>query len=241
MSDLQLIKSSDLNVLKTLSEHLLYNIYSSEDLKNKKDGNFNPEYLLFVLFVLRSDIPIGRIAVYENSHIRFAANNALLFGNFECIADNDVVGLLFKEVERFANDNGYFSLIGPINGSTWDNYRLPLESGYPRFFTEEIFKNYYSRLLEDNKFEMLAEYYSTIISNLNTIVNDTVQTRDMLLNSSGLKVRSISKENFVEDIEMIYHFSMEAFSRNYLFSPISKSYFIEKYLPLKQIIDFLNI
>jgi len=237
MSDFRLIKLTEISAIGTLSADLLKNIYTPEELNGKNDGNFNPEYLLFVLFVNRAELPLGRLAIYENPFIRVATNNALILGNFECIADREVADLLFKEAERFAKENAYSSLIGPINGSTWDNYRIPLESEYPRFFTEEIFKNYYSKLFEEFNFEILTEYYSGIIYNLNDIGNNSIQPRETFTNSSGLKIRSISKENFVEDIEMIYHFCMDAFSKNYLFSPISKFYFVEKYLPLKQYID----
>ena len=237
MSGLQIIKVTDMGTIEVLSLDLIKNIYTAKELQNKYDNNFNLEYLSFVIFVLNARQPIGRLSVYENPHIRVAESNALVVGNFECISDQKVASLLFQEAEKFATENDYSAIIGPINGSTWDNYRLPLEGIYPRFFTEEYFKNYYPNLFRQNEFEILTEYYSTIISDLNKYLNSFEDKRDIFLNASGLQVRGISKENFIADMELIYDFTMETFSGNYLFSPVSGAYFIEKYLPVKQFID----
>lgn len=237
MSTLQVKRVTEINVIEALSVDLLKNIYTSHELENKTDNNYSREYLAFVIFVIKGQNPVGRLAVYENQQIRQAESNALVIGNFECINDKDVAAVLFQEAELFAEENSYSALIGPINGSTWDNYRLPVEGVHPRFFTEELLKNYYPIHFRQNKFEILTEYYSTIISNLNEYISDLEPPRDIFLNSSGLQVRGISKENFQEDMKLVYKFSMDLFSSNYLFSPVSETYFLKKYLPIKQFID----
>ena len=237
MSDLCIIKLTDLDSIFALSDTLLKNIYTHEELSIKNNKNFNPDYLQFVIFVLKGDLPLARLAIYENGQIRVALNNALVIGNFESVNDKQVVDLIFGEAEKYAKENNYASLVGPINGSTWDNYRLPVESNYPLFFTEEIYKNYYSDLFCISGFELLTEYYSTGISDLASIVHEPIHPRQTFFLNSGIQVRSISKEKLEGDLELIYHFSMQKFSKNYLFSSIPKSYFIAKYLPLKQYID----
>ncbi len=237
MSELHIIKVNDIAVVNKLSEQLLKTIYSPEELKFKKDAGYDPEYLSHVIFVVKDEVPLARTAIYTNPFIRASAKNALTMGNFECVYDTEVAEKTFGEVELFAKQNSYSSIIGPVNGSTWDNYRLSMEGNYPRFFTEELFKNYYSSLFINSGFDILTEYYSTLISDIHLIVEEQDKARDTFLVSTGLNFRGISKESFLVDLEKIYHFAMDAFSGNYLFSPLSRSYFIEKYLPLQQFID----
>ena len=237
MSALRIVQYFDSVSAQSLSEKLLHSIYTESELKVKIPDNFNHEYLKFILFVLLEDVPLARLAVYENKYITHAGKRVLIIGNFECTDNHFAATRIFKEAAVFATKYAYSFVIGPINGSTWDNYRLPVENEYPLFFSEDQFKNYYIDLFTSNGYKVVTEYYSTLISDLHTIIFNKNKSREKFFIESGFQVRGISKDHFKQDVELIYTFSMQAFSQNYLFSPVSKSYFISKYLPFKDLID----
>ncbi len=237
MIHLKNITPTDIQFAYVLSEKLLINLYSTEELLIKHKPQFNNEYLVSVYFVMECDEVLAQFALYYNPFIQLEQKKVLCIGNVECIDNAEVAKYLFDAASDYAFKNGFQKLIGPINGSTWDDYRIPINFDFPMFFTEDIYKQYYPRLFIEAGFEVLAEYVSTQIPDLNTIAQANNPQRADYFIQNGIHVRNISLENYENEINTIFNFSMKAFSSNYLFSPISELHFREKYLPLKKILN----
>lgn len=53
------------------------------------------------------------------------------------------------------------------------------------------------------------------------------------LRTSGISLRTLSRENFVGDLTRIHDLSLVSFTRNFLYTPLSREAFLAQYLPLK--------
>ena len=138
--------------------------------------------------------------------------------------------------EILHNDHDCNQVIGPMNGNTWLKHRLVIESnGRKPFLMEPIEPDFYKDAFENAGFEQLSTYCSHL-------VDLTLPQRDTSLllkkfKTRGITIRSVSKENFEQDLIAIFQLSLLSFSNNYLYTPISQESFIGKYLESREMID----
>src|SRR5690606_18785950 len=89
--------------------------------------------------------------------------NALLFGFFEA-SNSTIATELLNTIEEIAIQNDLDKVIGPINGSTWYNYRLMDSFENNAFLGEEITPIKYNEYLKSNHFKILKSYTSNMAS-----------------------------------------------------------------------------
>ena len=192
-----------------------------------KTGDIPHTFLLNCIIVYKDKQPVARTAVYQNPHLRIENEKILLAGAFECIDDESVARYLFAIVEKISVAHGCRFIVGPMNGTTWEDYRLPLSTNHRWFFTETKYLSYYPRLWESAGFRAFHKYYSSIAD-----INDSYD-----IDIPGSKIRNIDLARFDEELGAIYDMSMKSFTENVFFSPIEREQFIAKYQQLKRFID----
>lgn len=209
------------------SNDLLNRIYASEMLL-KKNKSVPPKYLSCCIVVFKEAVPLARIALYDNPYLEGKDGAMLIAGGFESIDDVTVVEYLFSIVEAKANELSKKMIIGPMNGSTWEDHRFCISGSDHIFFPEPVYPDYYYRLWMQCGFNIFNRYYSAAagikMSNGHEV-------------HSSFSIRHIDPDKFEEELKAIYRLSMKAFEGNILFSPIDEAAFIQKYLAVKKYID----
>lgn len=211
-------------------------IYSADSLRFKIHETINNEFLAACFVLVSGGKVQARAALYDNPYLCFQNKKAACIGNYESVNDKDVAAALLSHLACAAHKQGAKILIGPMNGSTWDTYRFSLHHDYPPFFLEPYHHLYYNEHFTHNGFDLIAGYSSGLETDLK--YNDgAIAERERELKKDGVTFRNIDSRQFEKELEKIYHFNAVAFRSNFLYTPISKTAFIAKYLETKTIID----
>ena len=136
---------------------------------------------------------------------------------------------------QLLKEQGCELAIGPIDGSTWRNYRFVSEGDAPAFFLEPSNPKAYPQQWQNAGFLTLASYYSV----LQTDLNPAEHTRGCLakLKSKGIEIRQLNREKLDAELEAIFELSLKSFAQNFLYTPISKDEFIAQYT---QVLPYLK-
>jgi len=123
--------------------------------------------------------------------------------------------------------------IGPMDGNTWRSYRLITERGSePPFFLELDHPPALPEQFRNSGFAPLAEYTSALADDLD--VTDPRMARiEHRMRERGIMLRSMRIESLDEDLRHIYAVSITSFQRNFLFTPLPESEFMEQYRPIQ--------
>lgn len=212
---------------------------------NKEDFLKFPKVLYFNdPFYTTKDEDISKcekiFIVKENDKILaragFISSKKAQLAFFEAENNLEAVEYLFSEVKKYAKSKGYDYLIGPINGSTWKKYRITLPSDNPPFLLDNYNKPYYAELFEKCGFETIANYTSTICTNLDKDYS-RLEKFNSIFERKGVKIRKFDTANFDRDIQKIYDVSIKSFVNNFLYTPIEFDDFYKMYEPVKSFLD----
>ena len=136
---------------------------------------------------------------------------------------------LFNEVFEELKKEGIETIIGPLNGTTWNTYRYVTEKGSRRQFLLEPWNEDYSvSLFEKLGFKPLAGYISTVMEGM-----DSDGRRNL-----NKKIEKLKKFDYYKDITVksaenenkVYDLTVEAFKNNFLYSKLEKEIFLKMYL-----------
>ena len=219
-----------------LFEQLPMQLYPEAVVRQNGPDNLNLEFLEACYVVVERDQPKARAALYSNPHLTYQNWPAACVGNFECVEDDRIANRLFNAVAEGAKRIGAAYLIGPMNGSTWDNYRLSTHHDNAPFFMEPYHHLYYNDYFKRAGFFALSRYFSSIDTQL---VHDqpAVLQRGVALENAGLTMRHIDLDDFDNELNKLYPFVSKAFRKNFLYTPISRKAFVEKYRKARPVID----
>lgn len=215
-----------------LFEKVLNKIYPEQALPLKKIEGINFQFFHKAYIILQNEEAIGRCILYANPHLNYNNKKTACIGNFECLNDKQASYELFNYVIKQAKDLGFEYIVGPMNGSTWDTYRLADTYDTPVFFLEPYYPNYYSDLLISSGFQKIARYVSNC-DDKHELLENRISAVEEQLTEQGVKFRNIDLENYDVELDKLYDFCMRSFQSNFLFTPIDKTTFKEKYQKLK--------
>lgn len=128
------------------------------------------------------------------------------------------------------------TVVGPMNGNTWLQHRLILESnGRDPFLMEPVEPAHFLNVFRQAGFSVLSEYSSSSVD-LTTSQNDHTVLAKRLL-EKGISIRALEMSRFEHDLEAIFDVSLVSFSNNFLYTALSKEVFVGKYKQSKEHID----
>jgi len=159
-----------------------------------------------------------------------------LIGHYESRDGNSASGLLGAACDELKN-RGCTVAIGPMDGSTWNRYRLVTETGSdPPFFLEPWNPSDYPAHFISSGFAPIATYCSALNTNLSfdDPRNDSVRRR---IAESGITIRQINPDDFEAELRRIYAVSIVAFRKNFLYTPIDKADFLSQYAKVRPILQ----
>ena len=185
-----------------------------------------PEDAMFFM-AMRGSAPVARAAIVPNP---LMPPETALLGFFEAKNEPEAVSLLFDAMSEYSDKLGKKRLIGPINGSTWQTYRVALPVGEP-FFLDVVSQPYYQMLFEENGFATLADYFSSK-SDLDADAFPKWEEHHRLFTEQGFSIQTLNPAEAEAQLHEIYALSTVGFQNNFLYTPISEELFMKKYLPL---------
>lgn len=148
-----------------------------------------------------------------------------IVGDFSCSEEASLQDsfLLFSQIEHELKQKGCLKIVGPMNGNTWQNYRLTTFYGeHKPFMLEPYTPEFYIKHWEHSGFKA-EETYSTYITDIQEWHDTRIEKIKSRFDSF------IFKKIEEEDLSAIFDLSLHSFTRNPYYMPISKSVYLDKY------------
>jgi hypothetical protein len=199
------------------------------------------EHFYIGIVVQEDGQALAKAALYLNPHVVYQHYKVGLLGAYAATENISACKLLLETLEDLARQLGLDMLLGPMNGSTWEDYRFMDAPGGASFLMEKTHPTYYSQQWQSCGFEAIARYYSSESFQLQ--VDHAVLPIEKRLQEEGVQMRPIDLASYEEELRRIHPFLSHAFSTNFLYSPIGEQAFVDKYLPIKSFLqaDFVLI
>lgn len=211
-------------------------LYPPEILRLKRLEGINTAFLKSGYVLLKEDKPVAACCLYLNPELCYNGLQACCIGNFESIDDINCSNELFRLVTEEAKAEGAEYIIGPMNGSTWNTYRLGTTSGQANFFLEPFYPAYYPKLFLAAGFQPIAHYVSHLDES-KELREDRLPKLEARFAKQGITFRNIGLDSYEAELEKLHTFCMRSFRNNFLFTSISQKAFKEKYGSVKPYID----
>lgn len=150
-------------------------------------------------------------------------------GAFSCDDAARGAAALREAVQRLEKE-GFTAALGPIDGSTWARYRLVTDGdGRPPFLMEPTNPPHYVDAFESAGFAVVSRYFSAVRP-ASLPNSDSPPVR-------GIRLRNIDLDHFEDELARVFELSLESFSRNRFYTPITQAEFVESYRPVRDLVD----
>ena len=219
-----------------LFEKVPVNLYPAESLRLLQKENINTDFLINCFVFLQDGMLIARFALYSNPGLSYDKMKAACIGNYECVNNDFVAAHVLSIAVVQAKKLNMPFLIGPMNGSTWDNYRFSVNDHPTLFFPEPCHPAFYNTHFKNAGFVIIAEYFSAI-DRMPAVDDAGIEVLQKKFKKDGVILRNINFDDFENDLEKIYDLSALSFKGNFLYTPISKKSFFDKYAKAKNFLE----
>lgn len=192
-----------------------------------------------LLLARRDGAPAARLSHRVVTGLAGAAGPTGVIGHYEAEDAEAGVALLLAARRSLAAD-GVVRVIGPMDGTTWERYRLALDDpdtrANPPFLTEPTNPPDYPRHWAAAGFEPVAHYVSQLLRDLDALAERAAAAAGPL-EEAGLGIEPLEPSSFDAALDEIHALSLEAFARNPFYSPIGRDRFRAMYAPFRDRID----
>ena len=142
---------------------------------------------------------------------------------------------IFNQIFESLKKDGIETIIGPLNGTTWNTYRYVTDKGHRSpFLMEPWNEDYYVELFEKLGFKPLAYYISTVMENMNPVQRGHLSKKIEKLKKfdyyKDITVKSAENEDLIAVLNKIYDLTIEAFKNNFLYSELDREIFLKMYM-----------
>ena len=142
---------------------------------------------------------------------------------------------LFNKIFEELKKEGIETIIGPLNGTTWNTYRYVTEKGSRKQFLLEPWNEDYSvSLFEKLDFKHLAGYISTVMEGMNSDgrknLNKKIEKLKKFDYYEDIRVESAENKDLLTVLNKVYDLTVEAFKNNFLYSELEREIFLKMYL-----------
>ena len=152
-----------------------------------------------------------------------------IIGHYSANNTGDSKNLLDTACE-YLKAKGCEAVIGPMNGNTWKSYRFVTWSdGSAPFLLEPQNPAEWPKYWQQAGFSPYHEYISSITTHLEQSDPRLLKAKDRL-HLMGTTWHSIDTSIFAEELRRVYRLSLEAFSKNVLYTPLAEEAFLGQYL-----------
>lgn len=199
------------------------------------------EFTEVAYFLARGDggKVLGRISAHINQrHNEYAGEKTGFFGFFESVRDLQVAQALFASAEEWLERRGMSLVRGPFNFSTNEECGL-LVRGFdsPPVFMMPYTKQYYLRLVSDSGYRKAKDLLAYSLESPSETPRGLERLAARVQRRTNLRVRSMRRENFEEDVKKAFDIYNQAWKDNWGFVPMSETQFAHMARTLKPVID----
>ena len=179
---------------------------------------------------------IGRCSLWWKNTPPYLNHRVGFIGHYAVQDAATATRLLQQACEQLAAF-GCTLAIAPIDGNTWQRYRLLTKRGtHPVFFLEPDNPDDWPSHFLDQGFTPLAQYSSALNSNL-SYVDPRLERVESRLHKAGVEIRPLNLQRIEQELHGIYQVAIASFRSNFLYTPITEAAFVAQYLPL---LPYLN-
>lgn len=193
----------------------------------------NKYFQLDKFLIYQDKEPVARFAIttYPNEKIAY-------LGFYECIDDDTVAKYLFKEIANYTKANNYTKIVGPVDGSFWNKYRMKINLFNRPYTGEPYNKEYYFKQWKDNGFEIMDHYTSNHFHAIDeNYHNPKFEEHYKEFIEKGYEIKKPKKEEIDNVIKELYYLITDLYKDFPIYKNISKEDFIEVFSGLKSIIN----
>ena len=216
---------------KKIQEYVMENNISQEE--SQKIMIERPSEI--VIFNDESNIVIGSLHLWHNRP-DYNGRKTSYIGNVNIYEkyrkdEEQLFNKVFEELKK----EGIETIIGPLNGTTWNTYRYVTEKGNGRLFLLEPWNEDYSvSLFEKLDFKHLAGYISTVMEGMNSDgrknLNKKIEKLKKFDYYEDIRVESAENKDLLTVLNKVYDLTVEAFKNNFLYSELEREIFLKMYL-----------
>jgi GNAT superfamily N-acetyltransferase len=175
----------------------------------------------------------GRCALWWRDPPPLPDQRLGLIGHYSATDAGAAAVLLRTACETLAAQ-GCTLAVGPMDGNTWQRYRLVTVRGEePPFFLEPDNPDDWPAHFIDNGFTVLASYASALNTDLGREDPRTAEFARRVADH-GVILRPLRLDHFEEELRAIHALSLTAFRNNFLYTPITLDDFLAQYSPIRQ-------
>ena len=194
--------------------------------------------------VLSKYFEISKFIVYKDDAVsgrflitKYHDDATAYIGFYECIDDDEVARELFDTAKKFCKENGYKSIVGPVDCSFWIKYRLKINMFDLKPYTSEPYnKDYYLKQFEDNDFCICEHYTSQIYPILpDDYKNDKFEEHYKEFIDKGYEIVKPKIEDVDKVIGEVYDMLMDLYNDFPIFKALSLEDFRVQFSGLKSI------
>jgi GNAT superfamily N-acetyltransferase len=170
----------------------------------------------------------GRCSLWWQDTPAYAGHRLGLIGHFAVRDAESASYVLATACEQLAQHSRTLA-VGPMDGNTWNRYRLLTQRGTePPFFLEPDNPDDWPDFFIEQGFRPLAEYYSAITHSdalVRPISGDVLDPAP----PRGIAIRSLDLTRFDEELGRIHTLTLDSFRDNFLYTPIDLELFLSQY------------
>jgi GNAT superfamily N-acetyltransferase len=178
-------------------------------------------------------VAVGRAALWWRDPPPLPQQRLGLIGHYFA-ADAAAAAVLLQSACDHLAAQGCTLAVGPMDGNTWQRYRLVTARGSePPFFLEPDNPDDWPAHFTDNGFTVLANYTSALNTDLD---RQDPRTPDVArrVAEHGVTLRTLRLDRFEEELRAIHALSLTVFRGNFLYTPIGAEDFLEQYGPVQR-------
>ena len=138
-------------------------------------------------------------------------------------------------LKKWASASGYKKLVGPMNSSTWEQYRFKTSS-HRNFLGDLPYQQESIELYNNAGFQPSERYVSTLMHEIPNSIS-RLDARKTSLENLGLTFRALNPEKWEDELKNIHELSLESFAGNPYYTPINWNDFLLKYNESRSFID----
>jgi GNAT superfamily N-acetyltransferase len=177
----------------------------------------------------------ARCSLWWHATAVHEGRRAGLIGHYAA-ANRDAGARLLDLACRELDRHGCTLAAGPMDGNTWQSYRLVIERGTePPFFLEPDHPDDWPDHFRSSGFSVLARYYSALCTDIERPDPGLAQAARRL-EVHGVSIRPLRIAELDQELARIHALSLESFRDSFLFTPIGLDDFLPQYLALRDFV-----
>ena len=159
-----------------------------------------------------------------------------VFSHFEAVNSMEYIESIYRYVKKYLLNNKINKLVGPINISTWQNFRISFDEINKPYFLEPFNRGYYKKLLDEIGFN-LVQGNITKYGHVEKQNFDKFKENYDSMIKAGFRFVSLTKDNFLDSLEKLYDVAKKIFPETWLYVDISKKEFKYNYSDYNKLVD----